>query len=164
MSLSLIMKVLHVLAAFWYVTGIVGRGITFWQAGKIANIHTVHTLLQVSELFERWMVFPGSVVVLFFGLVTAWLQGWPIFGIFEGAATNWVLVALVLFVGTVSGAALYLMPRRKRRANVVEEARLQGNITAQLTAALNDTGVRTYRTIELMMMVIIIILMVTKPF
>jgi hypothetical protein len=56
------------------------------------------------------------------------------------------------------------MPRRKRRANVVEEARLQGNITAQLTAALNDTGVRTYRTIELMMMVIIIILMVTKPF
>jgi hypothetical protein len=97
MSLSLIMKVLHVLAAFWYMTGIVGRGITFCQAGKTANVHTVHTLLQVSELFERWMVFPGSVVVLLFALVTAWLQGWPIFGIFEGAATNWVLASLILY-------------------------------------------------------------------
>jgi len=40
MSLGLIMKLLHVLTAMWFVSGIVGRGVTFWQATKTTHVHT----------------------------------------------------------------------------------------------------------------------------
>ncbi len=37
-------------------------------------------------------------------------------------------------------------------------------LPAELTAALNDKVVNAFRTVELIMLVVIIVLMVTKPF
>jgi hypothetical protein len=41
---------------------------------------------------------------------------------------------------------------------------MQGTITPQLSAALNDKVVVRFREVELIILVVIIILMVTKPF
>jgi hypothetical protein len=164
MSLIIIMKLLHVLAAFGLVTGVIGRNVTFARAAKAANIDTVHALLQASEFFERRMVIPVASAVLLFGLATAWLQKWPILGFIQGGTTNWVLVSLILFMLPLLAVAGYLAPRRKQRAKAAEEALAQGKITPELTAALNDKLVRTFRTVELTGLGIIIILMVAKPF
>jgi hypothetical protein len=53
MSLYLLMKLMHVLAAFWMISGVVGRGLAFWQAGKAKDVKAIHALLQVSE-FACW--------------------------------------------------------------------------------------------------------------
>jgi len=159
------MKLLHVLAAFWFISGVIGRDFAFWQAGKATNVQAVHALLQVSEFFERYAVIPLGSVILVFGLIVTWMQRWPLFGFLQGSTSNWLLVSFILFVGgSLAIIPLRLMARRKQRTRAIEEALVQGTITPELTAALNDKVVVRFRAVELVILVVIIILMVTKPF
>ena|GEM_PF-3792418 len=61
-------------------------------------------------------------------------------------------------------APLGLVARRKQRTRALEEALTQGTITPQLTAALKDSVVIRFRTLEFITMIVIIVLMVMKPF
>jgi uncharacterized membrane protein len=165
MNLYLLMKLLHVLAAFWMVSGVVGRDLAFWWAGRAKDVQAVQALLQASDFFERYAVIPVSMAVLLFGLIVTWMQKWPLFGVLQGSPTNWLLVSFILFVGMSAFIApLGLVARRKERTRAVEEALAQGTITSALSAALNDRVVNRFRAVELIITVIIIILMVTKPF
>jgi uncharacterized membrane protein len=165
MNLYILMKLLHVLAAFWFISGVIGRNFAFWQAGRATNVQAVHALLQVSEFFERYAVIPVASAVLVFGLVITFLQRWPLFGFLQGSSSDWLLVSFILFVGgSLAIIPLRLVVRRKERTRAVEKALVQGTITPELTAALNDKVVIRFRAVELIVLVIIIILMVTKPF
>jgi len=165
MNLYLFMKLMHVLAAFWMISGVVGRGLAFWQAGKAQDVQSVRALLQISEFFERYAVIPVSVAVLVFGLIVTWMQRWPLFGFLQGSSVNWLLVSFILFVGISAFIApLGLVTRRKERTRALEEALVQGIITLRLMAALNDKVVRRFRMVEMVVLLVIIVLMVTKPF
>lgn len=165
MSLYLIMKLLHVLAAFWLISGLVGRDFAFWWAGKARDVQAVHALLQVSDFFERYAVIPVSVAVLLFGLVVTWMQRWPLFGFLQGSPSNWLLLSFVLFIGisAVIGP-LGLLARRKERSLAMEEALAQKTITPRLVAALHDKVVSRFRAVELTIVILIVVLMVLKPF
>lgn len=165
MNLYLFMKLLHVLAAFWMISGVVGRGFTFWQASKAKDVRAVHALLQISEFFERYAVIPVSIAVLVFGLIVTWMQKWPLFGFLQGSPKNWLLVSFVLFVGISAFIApLGLIARRKERARALEEALAQETITLRLIAALHDKVVIRFRAVEMLVLLVIIVLMVMKPF
>jgi uncharacterized membrane protein len=165
MNLYILMKLLHVLAAFWLIAGLIGRDFTFWQAGRSTSVQAVQGLLQVSEFFERWAVIPVSSLVLVFGLVVTWMQKWPLFGFLQGASANWLLVSFVLFLAISAVIApLRLIDRRRQRTKALEEALSLGTITPGLTAALHDKVVNRFRAVELILMVVIISLMVLKPF
>src|SRR6266487_279312 len=99
MNLYLIMKLLHVLAAFWFISGVIGRDFAYWQAVRTTNIQAVYALLQMSDFFERYAVIPVGSVVMVFGLIITFLQRWPLFGFLQGSPTNWLLVSFILFVG-----------------------------------------------------------------
>jgi uncharacterized membrane protein len=147
-SLYLLMKLFHVLAAFWMVSGVVGRDLTLWWAGKAKDVQAIHALLQISEFFERYAVIPVSIAVLIFGLIVTWMQKWPLFGSLQGAPSNWLLVSFILFVGMMGLIApLGLVARRKERER-----------------AMRDKVVIRFRVVELIFLLVIIILMVTKPF
>lgn len=165
MKLYLIMKLFHVLAAFWLISGVVGRGLTFWQARKARDIQAVQALLHLSEFFERYAVIPVSMAVLLFGLVLTWMQGWPLLGFLQGSSSNWLLVSSVLFLAGMGFIApLRLVARRKERSLALQEALAQGTITHRLTAALNDKVVMRFRVVEFIILIFILALMVTKPF
>jgi hypothetical protein len=165
MNLGLFMKLLHILAAFWFISGLVARDFTFWRAAKVSSVEGIQSLLQVSEFFEQWAVIRGAFLVLLFGLLTVWLQHWKLFGFLQGAPTNWLLISFVLFIGgSAVIAPLGLIARRQRRTQAMENALARGTITPELTAALNDKVVNTFRKVELVVMVLIVILMVMKPF
>jgi uncharacterized membrane protein len=165
MNLYTLMKLLHVLAAFWFVGGLIGRDFTFWQAGRATNVQAVQALLQISDFFERYAVIPISMTVFLFGLLITLLQRWPLFGFLQGSPVNWLLVSFILYLGiSLAIGPLKLVPRRKQRTRVLEEALTRGTVTPELTAALHDKVVVQFRTVEFVIVVIIIILMVTKPF
>ena len=165
MNFYLVIKLLHELAAFWMISGVVGRDVTFWWAGRAKDVRAVHALLQASEFFERYAVIPVSVAVLLFGLIVTWMQKWPLFGFLQGAAANWLLVSFILFVGVMGLIApLGLVARRKERTQALKEALAQDAITLRLIAALNDKTVVRFRVVEMIVLLVIIILMVTKPF
>ena len=164
MSLGPVTNLLHVLAAAWFVSGVIGRSVAFGQAAKSTHVDTTCALMKLSDFFERRMVIPGSAAVLLLGLLTAWLNGSPLFGFLQGSDANWLLVSLVLFLSPTPAIPLYLIPRRVLRAQVAEAALAQGRITPELMAALADKGVIAYRRLELVIAMVVTALMVTKPF
>ena len=165
MNLYVFMKLLHVLAAFWFLSGLVGRDFAFWRAGKATSVQAVQALLQISDFFERYAVIPVSMAVFLFGLIVTFMQKWPLFGFLQGSPINWLLLSFILFLGiSLAIGPLRLVPRRKQRSKALEEALVQKTITPELTATLNDPVVLRFRAIELGIVVLIIILMVTKPF
>src|SRR5690349_18634992 len=132
MNLYILMKLFHVLAAFWMISGVVGRGITFWQAGRAKDVQAVHALLQISEFFERYAVIPVSVAVLLFGLIVTWMQKWPLLGFLQGSPTNWLLLSFLLFIGISAFIGpLRLVARRKERTQALEESLAQRTITTR---------------------------------
>ena len=165
MNLYVFMKLLHVLASFWFISGVIGRDLAFWRAGKSTDVRAIHALLQISDFFERYAVIPVSMAVLVFGLSITWMQKWPLFGFLQGSPANWLLASFLLFVGVSAFIApLRLVARRKERTHAMEEALAQGTITLRLMAALNDKTVNRFRAAEMVILAVIIVLMVTKPF
>ena len=164
MSLALFFKLLHVFGAIALFCGLVGRMVTFRAAGRARDLPGALALLQLSEWFERRLVIPVGAPILLFGVLTAWQAGWPLFGFLQGAASNWLLVSLILLFAPAPTIPLYLLPARRRRTQAAEQAAARGEITPELSAALHDRGVLTIRTVEFVGVVIITILMITKPF
>ena len=165
MNLYLFMKLMHVLTSFWFISGVVGRDLAFWWAGKAKDVQAIHALLQISDFFERYAVIPVSIAVLAFGLIVTWMQKWPLFGFLQGSETNWLFVSFLLFIGVSAFIGpLGLVARRKERTHAVEEALAQGTVTLRLMASLQDKVVNRFRAVEMAILVMIIILMVTKPF
>src|SRR5688500_4780483 len=86
---------LHVLAVFWLVTGILGRGVALRHAESAAVLTNLRAFATLASAFELAMVRPGSLLVLLSGLVAAWLRGWPILGPLQGSPIRWVFTSLV---------------------------------------------------------------------
>ncbi|HEY3474263.1 MAG TPA: DUF2269 family protein [Anaerolineales bacterium] len=130
MSLYLFVKLLHVLAAFWLISGVVGRDFAFWRAGKATSVQAIQALLQVSDFFECYAVIPVSVAVLVLGLIITSMQKWPLLGFLQGASSNWLLVSSFLFlsISAVIGP-LRLVARRTERTRALEEALAQEAVT-----------------------------------
>jgi hypothetical protein len=164
MSLALILKLIHVFAAFWLITGIIGRNITIKKAEQSLDIQSVGTLLPLASIFEARMVIPGSFAVLIAGLVTAWVQGWPILGVLQGGASNWVLVSLLLFFSLIPVIRFIFLPRGKVFEAAYHEAQTLNQVTPELRAAFRDPVVRAAHLYEVIILGVITALMVLKPF
>ena len=163
-TLPTLLKLLHILAAFVLVAGMLGRSVTFRLARITPDVRTAVALLNASHVFERAFVIPGSELVLLFGALAGWRAGWPLLGFLQGARANWLLVSLVLFLSLIPFIPLYLIPARKRREQAAREAIAAGQITPALQAAMNDRGVAAYRAYEFVVVLVIVVLMVAKPF
>ena len=164
MNLGVILKFIHVLAAFWLTSGIIGQTVTVLMAKRSTDIRAMSSLLSLSMFFQRSMVSPGSGAVVIAGLVTAWAEGWPILGFIQGGTTSWVLAALLLFITLIPVIALIFMPRGRVLGAAMQQAAAQGHVTPELTAALNDPVVRAGTIYQYIVLVLIIALMVLKPF
>jgi uncharacterized membrane protein len=160
-------KFLHVVGAIQLIGGLIGRGLAQREAGRAADIHTLHALIQLSGSFENWMVIPGSKgsnVILIFGLIVSWMRGWPLLGVLQGAPSNWLLVSLLLFLAMIPLIVLIFVPRGKVFEAALQEALARGEITPALTAALHDPVVRRAHIAEALGVLVILYLMVMKPF
>jgi hypothetical protein len=164
MNLAQILKLLHVATAFWLIAGVLGRYVVLSTAEHSMDIQAVRTLLPVANIFERAMVIPGTNAVFIAGLLTAWVQGWPILGFLQGGKSNWVLVSLLLLLSLIPIIAFVFVPRGKIFGKAFEESVAKGQVTPELTAAFRDPVVRAAHIYELLILVVIVILMVLKPF
>ncbi len=160
MTLAESLQVLHVLAAFWFVAGLIGRGVVIGRASRSDDIATVRHLMDVSGPFERLMVIPGSFAVLVLGIATTWAQELPWWQ--EG--TRWVTVSLVAFASLIPIVPLVFLPRGKVFEAALEAALEAGRVTPELTAAFRDPAVAMARRYELLVVAFVVVLMVAQPF
>jgi hypothetical protein len=110
------------------------------------------------------MVIPGSSAVVLAGIFTTFAQGWPLFGFLQHGASNWVFVSLVLFLTIIPIIIFIFLPRGKVFQAALDRAAVEKAVTAELKAAFRDPVVRAAHYYELGVIVVIIWLMVVKPF
>ena|SRR6266496_4757792 len=163
MDLSVALKVAHAVLGLWVVAALVGRWVTLGQAAHSTNIPAVHTLLGLSDRFE-WMVIRIPPLVLVLGIATAITQGRPFLGPIQGAPVDWLLVSIVIYLSVIPIVPLVFLPRGRLFAAALEEATSLGVVTDDLTRAFRDPVVFAAHVYELAVIVIVFVLMITKPF
>ena len=164
MTLIATLKFLHALTGFWFTAGLVGRGVAQLRAERTTEISSLRLLVDLIGRFDRLMVIPGSSAAFLLGPLTAWVEGLPILGFLQGAKTNWLLASLVLFIGILVAVPTVFIPRGRVFGVAFEEAIATGRVTDLVSSALRDPVVRIAHIYEVVAVVVIIWLMVAKPF
>lgn len=151
---------LHVATAFWLVSGLAGRDVTLAKARRTKKVELLAELAELAGRFDRFAVVPGSIAVFFLGLITAWVQGRP----FTGLGNWWLLTSLLLYLTLLPLVPFVFIPRGKVFDQALKDAVEEGRVTSELTAAFDDRRVRATRTYERLVIALVLVLMVTKPF
>jgi hypothetical protein len=163
MDAATLFKVGHALLGIWVVAILVGRWMTLAQAARSTELAAVHTLLRLSDGFERQVrVIPPFVLIV--GIATAIAQGRPFLGPLQGEAADWLFVSTLLFLSIIPVIPLVFLPRGRIFSSALAEADVQGAVTPALTAAFRDRVVFAAHVYELAVILVIFVLMLTKPF
>ena len=147
----------HVLVAFGFVAGMVGRNVTIAQARRSTDITAVTELMAAASRFDM-LVKVGSLGVLVLGLLAMFI------GELSLSEHGWLVVSLVLYVTLGALVPLVFVPRGKVFDAAMAGARQHGEVTHELTTALRDPVVSVARNAEMVAVVVIIALMILKPF
>jgi uncharacterized membrane protein len=159
-SLALWMKFLHIVVAFAFVAGLIGRNIIIRQAARSSDIGTVTMLLGLSGRFENYLVIPFSIAILPAGLLTMWAEDLP----FVESGAYWLITSLVVYVGLIVLVPTIFLPRGKAFGATLAAAQQQGTVTPELKEGFRDPAVAFARTAEVVGVAFITALMVLKPF
>jgi uncharacterized membrane protein len=149
---------LHVATAFWFVAGLAGRDVSMTRAARATDIASVQAITGVAGVFDRFFVVPGSIAVLVAGLIAMVATDLSL------GDQTWLLVALILFLTMVPLVPLVFLPRGKVFDVALREAVVAGEVTPGLRAAFADPVVAGARWYERIVVAVIVVLMVTKPF
>ena len=164
MNWYLWMRFLHIASAIIFIGGILARQLVRSVAKRSTDVQSFAALNQAAGRIESLMVIPGNMAVIVFGAILAVIIGAPIFGFLQGASQNWLLVTNILLILEIPLVALIFVPRGKKFDLVLQDALAQGLMTPELHAELEDKTVRMAHISEIVMVVIIVLLMVFKPF
>jgi uncharacterized membrane protein len=155
---------LHVVSAFALIAGLVGREFTRAYARRQEKLEIFAQFLGLSSWFEDKLVIPSSTAVLVFGLAAAWAHGWPLLGTLQGSPMNWLFVSLLLYLTLIPLIVFIFVPRGKIFEQKLATAQAQDTITPELRAAMEDPVVRAGHIYEAVAVIVVIYLMVMKPF
>src|SRR5688572_3720738 len=164
MSLFLWLRFLHVASAMWFIGGILARQIVRAYAKRTDDVRRFAAMSEAAGRIESTMVIPGNIAVIIFGVILGLIIKAPILGFLQGAERNWLLVSnIILLLGFLSVPLIFL-PRGKLFRVALEDALAKGQMTPALRAHLDDPVVRLAHSYEFVSMVVIVYLMVFKPF
>ena len=158
------MRFLHVLSAAVLIGGILARQIVRSLAKKTDDVQRFAIMSQAAGRIESTMVIPGNMAVVVLGVILALILGAPMLGFLQGADRNWLLVSNILLVIGLLNVPLVFIPRGRKFEPILKDAVARGEMTAELRAALSDPVVRLAHVYEMAMIVVVVYLMVFKPF
>ncbi len=160
----IILKFTHILAAMLMVGGMFSRQMVRASAKKSSEVQIVASLLRAAGLIDRRLVIPSSNLVILVGIILAVLAGWPVLGFLQGATQNWLLVSNILVVAILVVVFAVFVPGNRRLEPFIQAAETQGQVTPELRLAMDDKIIKWAHYFEEVAVIIIIALMVFKPF
>lgn len=164
MSWIIFVKFLHIVAAMVMIGGGFARQVVRGIARKSDDIHQVASLTQAAGRIDRLMVIPGSDLVILFGIILAVVLKQPILGFIQGASRNWLLVANLLVIAILVVVFAVFVPYNRKLDPILQLALAEGAVTPELRAALDDKVVKWAHHFEEAAGIVIVALMVFKPF
>lgn len=153
----------HALLGAVFLGGLIGRWIILGMAEHADTLARMQTLTRAAQPFER-IVIVGSQVVVVLGIVAAIAQGRPFLGPIQGAPIDWLFVSVVLVLTVPVIVPLVFLPRGRVFAAAMADATARGEVTPELVTAWRDPVVRAAHVYELVVVSVVFVLMVAKPF
>ncbi|MGE5625760.1 MAG: DUF2269 family protein [Bacillota bacterium] len=148
----LLVRTLHILAAIWFVGGVTGYIFTRLAMLRTENVAAVDALVCMMARFRNLMLRIGGILLVIFGLWTAYYESWPEFS--RGAIV--LLVILVPF--------MVLTARGSHKLEVVCAETVQaGSVTPVLRAAMRDRLLVAGEIGLGVITVLFLLLMLVKP-
>jgi hypothetical protein len=163
-KIALLLEWIHITTAFMFTIGVFGYYLTITHAAREKDVKVVKGLMTLGMRFEKYFILPGEAALLFAGLFTAWRENIPILGFLQGGNVNWLLAALILFISRFPLIMLIALPHEKLLNKKLEEALSAGQVTQELQKAFADKTARAVEIYGLAALVVIVFLMVMKPF
>jgi uncharacterized membrane protein len=158
------LKFLHITAVIVSVGGLFARQLLRQHASNMSDVQSFATFSQAAGKIEKAMVIPGMQAIMVLGIVLALVGGAPIIGFLQGASQNWLLASNILLLGILVIIPTVLVPRGKKFEPILQAALDKGQITSELRAVMNDNAVRLAHLYEEIAVIVIVALMVLKPF
>ena len=162
MSLYTLLQLLHVLSAMWLVGGLLGRAVALSSARRAPEMRIIKAIADVSGRLENLMIAPGIFAVLVTGIATAVAGGISLLGPIDGGPW-WVVVPLLILVFAVVTTPLTLSHDR-RWGQALEDAAQRGVVTDTLRVYLDGRAMFRHYAPDIAAVVLIVALMVLKPF
>lgn len=151
MSLAIVLKYLHILAAMIFVAGLIGTALSGIRAGHAPDPATRLFLIRQSNFFASKLLVPFALIAGALGFITALVTGYDVL-------SGWVLYAEIVYLTALGIGIFILDPHGK----ALERAAVAGDVptlrrlaTAPLPRALN--------AVTIVLVLFLIYLMVFKP-
>lgn len=157
-------RLFHIIAVILFIGGLFARQLVRSNAKKADDIRLFAALNQAAGKIESILVRPGSILTLVFGVLLALMGGFPIFGFLQGASQNWLLVSNLLLIGSIMIVPTIFLPRGRKFEPLLQAALSKEEFTSELRAAMNDDVVKLAHIYEEVSVIVVVILMVLKPF
>ena len=164
MNWYLIIKYLHIMAVTITIGGMFARQLVRGFAKKSGDVKMVAGLTHVVVSIDRLMVIPWSNIMIVMGIILAVMLKWPVFGFLQGAPQNWLLVSNILLVIMLVLIPTVFIPHNKKVESILQSALAEGQVTSELSAALNDQKNIFAHHAEEIIVLVVAALMVLKPF
>ena len=158
-----ILVAVHALGGALFLGALVGRWIVLGLAERAESIGAITTLTRAAAPFER-IVIVGGTIVIGLGVITAIVQGRPFLGPLQGGTVDWLFVSLVLLLTAAPLPPVVFLPRGRVFEAAMAEATARGTVTPELRAAFRDPVVRAAHVYELVVVSLVFVLMISKPF
>jgi Ca2+/Na+ antiporter len=150
--LFMTVRTLHILAGIWFTAGVAAYLVTRLTMLKSDDARSVDALVGLMGRFRNLMIRPGSILLVIFGLWTAYYESWPRFAI-DAVALLIILVPFVVL--TVKGG------HRIEAAGA--EALQAASVTPALSAALRDRKTVVGEVGIGIITLLFLLLMIIKP-
>jgi len=147
-----IIRAFHILAAIWFTCGAAGYIVTRREMLKAEDIRGLDALVRLMARFRNLMIRPGGLLLVVFGLWTAYLESWPRFA----------MSAIALLVIFVPFMVLTAKGSHGLEAASAESAKT-GSVTPELRAALRDRKLVIGEWGISVITLLFLLLMVLKP-
>ena len=159
-----LLKWVHVNLVIIFIIGIAGYINYFYQAARETNIKVVHDMVEMGDKIHKYFLFWGGILLILSGIVTALRHNVPILGFLAGGEVNWLLASNILLLTYFPLMSLIFIPRHKVFHRELENAIIKEEVTQGLRNAFKGRAIKNGHIYELAIVMIIIFLMVVKPF
>lgn len=113
MNWYLLVRFIHILSSIVFIGGILARQAVRMQGKKSTDVHSLAAYFLAAGKIESFMVIPGNMLVIIFGVILAIMVRAPIFGFLQGSEQNWLLVTnILLILGGLNVPLISAMPCR----------------------------------------------------
>lgn len=151
------MLFLHLLAAFWLAAGVFASTVVRAQAKRVKALPERATAIRIAWRLANVYSLPGGIVAGILGVGLLHPMG-------IGFEPGWVKASLALWLAMLANGIFYLRPSLRRLLDAVEASARAGAPTPELQALATRSGPARAADVNALGLVLLILLMVFKPF